>query len=250
MAANVNHQTRKSSDLSIAELLEESKVIASAHKIALDAVSGIGFFSAKIEEDPEPWAGKRTIASWCCIAGLKHHLWIDLMIEAELDSTLAAFQSLTASANANPSDAYDLLGEIANFVRGGFKKIMAADGEESLTPGTPKDVPGGNIHTVSHYPCAKLFTHIRADDFRLIVTVLVNKQPPVAKTLGMLRDRDISLESIPTVEGSTLEILAKGVVLSDAWIDKLRARFMRETNARRITVVTPPAVTALFHPKF
>lgn len=250
MPVIVKPTTRKSDEIYLSQFLEESKALRSAQHVVLEAVQGIGLFSASIDESPEPFEEDKTVASWSCIFELKNDLWIDIVLEAEMASALTAFQALTGSTSDSSSDAYDMLGEIVNFVRGGLKKCMSAEGGESLTPGTPTPVPGGNVSTINNYPCPKICIHLKCDELRLLATLLVHKQPPISKTLGMLRELDISMESIPTIQGSTLDILAKGVVLSKEWIEKLRSRFMKETKARRITVISPPAMTQLFHPDF
>ncbi|MEI6714936.1 MAG: hypothetical protein WCO60_14355 [Verrucomicrobiota bacterium] len=250
MAVTETQANRKDTDLSLPQLAEKSKAIANARKIALEAVQGLGLFSAVIDEHPKPRDPVHPIGSWCSIYGMKNNLWLDILIEAELEGAEAVFRELTGSPTSAASDAYDLLGEIANFVRGGIRKVMSSEGEESLVFGTPKEVPGGNLHSAFHYPCTKIQTYFKADDFRLTTTFLIHHQMPVSKTLGKLRPLDISLEAIPTSLGSTLEVLAKGVPLSLAWIEKLRARYMKETKERQILVLTPPIVTQLFHPKF
>jgi hypothetical protein len=120
MAATENHATRKGGDTALSDYLEESKVIQDAPKIALEAVQGIGLFSAVIDEDRKPFGAKHTIASWCCIFGMKHDFWIDMMIEAEKEEAEAVFKQLTGST-ASGDDAEDLLAEIANYVRGGMR---------------------------------------------------------------------------------------------------------------------------------
>jgi len=250
MKSKSDHYDRESQAL-LARLVTSSKALKNVPKIALEAVLGIGLFTAQIEDETAPLIDERqAIASWCAIYDVRHHAWMDLVIEADRREAEHAFQVLTGETAVSLSDCYDVFGEIGNYVRGALKRGILSEYSGCFTPGTPKYVPGGNLHSILNYPCARIRTQMRADGVRIAVTLLIHEQRPVAKTMAKLRELDVTMEPIVINPSSKLEIVAKGVVLSRLWIEKLRNRFMHEEKERHVAVISPPPVTSLFHPGF
>lgn len=250
MKSKSPHVDRESQAL-LSRLVMSSKALKDVSQFALEAVHGIGLVSAQIEDESAPLIDeKEAIATWCAVYDVRHHAWIDLVIEADRHEAEYAFQVLTGESAVTLSDCYDVLGEIANYIRGALKRGILAEHSGCFTPGTPKQVPGGNLHSILNYPCAKVRTQMRADGVRIAVTLLIHEQRPEAKTMAKLRELDVTMEPIVINPTSKLEIVAKGVVLSRSWIDKLRNRFMHEEKERHVAVISPPPVTALFHPGF
>jgi hypothetical protein len=231
-------------------LSEEHPFLKPLPKLTKSAIKGVGLeITSKGTNPPEENPEKQYLAVWTCILGLQSNLWLDILVQAEKEEILKEFQNLTHEKTAKKTDGYDLLGEIANYIRGAIKHEMAKT-EETLTPHIPHPIPNGNLHPINHYHCSKWRGHYQTENATLWVTILIHKQHTTAKSLGLLREHDISLQSIPISSYSNLEILAKGVILNKRWIEKLRKRFIKENPPRKILVTTPPVIYPLFHPEF
>lgn len=237
-------------DRSLEEILDESEILRAAPNLAKAALEGIGLLHITIEEEPKDLDETNTLAAWACLFGLTNHLWVDVVIETDMDVGRKAFCSVTHTYKATYGDASDFLREVVNLMRAGVNKHLSDKGINCVSPARPIDVPKGNIHAINFYSTPKLRIYLRAEGYWFIVTLFTHKQTPEPTHLGLLREYDISLESIMAMEGSDLEILAGGVILTKDWIERLRSRFIYEEEFKQILIVTPPPVSTLFHANF
>lgn len=241
-AANV----RASSSTLVGKLLKIA-ALNKASDLIMEAVVGMGFPKANRIPEFKFQQSEPSFASWCCLVAPSCGIWVDVMVETDRSVAMNLFERLTGVPADSAKDATDTLGEIANLVQGGLKAALQAEGFDTITPVVPKQVPAANLKKLNDHTVDRVRSVLDVGGGAVFsVSLFVFERSIVRKTVESLRQRDVTIEALPSPNGADLKILNRGVMLDDRWIANLRNRFLGDSRRIAVNVVEPAGLMNLF----
>jgi DNA-binding response OmpR family regulator len=179
-----------------------------------------------------------TLGVWATIIIPNKNLWLDILVETDVDSAEYLYKMYCKESSTSAGDA---IIQIAKTIKETMQKTFASEGDEVLMPHLPQTIDSKELDALQSITLNKLQLAVGSTEVKICVSYFASERTPKFENIENLKENEITAEVIP-LENSHHPLVNSGVSLDSKKLKLLKKRFVAQGKELGIRIFAPSEV--------